>query len=63
MKIGVGISIISAAIGVFYNLIFINFIEPEFMNLLMEKQVMAWEEANMTSEQIEGCKINDGNIF
>ena len=56
VKIGVGISIISAVIGIVYNLIFINFIEPEFMNLLMEKQVMAWEEANMTSEQIEGAK-------
>ena len=56
VKIGVGISIISALLGLTYNLIFINFIEPDFMNLMMEKQVMAWEEANMTSEQIEGAK-------
>ena len=56
VKIGVGISIISALIGIVYNLIFINFIEPDFMNLMMEKQVMVWEEANMTSEQIEAAK-------
>ena len=37
VKIGVGISIISGLIGIIYNLIFINFIEPDFMNLMMEK--------------------------
>jgi len=26
------------------------------MNLLMEKQVLAWEELNMTEEQIEASK-------
>jgi uncharacterized integral membrane protein len=56
VKIGVGISIISGLIGIIYNLIFINFIEPDFMNLLMEKQVVAWEELNMTEEQIESSK-------
>ena len=56
VKIGVGISIISALIGIIYNLIFINFIEPDFMTLLMEKQVVAWEELNMTEEQIEASK-------
>ena len=56
VKIGVGISIISALLSVTYNLIFINFIEPDFMNLVMEKQVILWEEANFTSEQIEASK-------
>ena len=56
VKIGVGVSIVSALIGIIYNLIFINFIEPDFMNLLLEKQVILWEEANMTSEQIEASK-------
>ena len=56
VKIGVGISIISALIVVIYNLIFMNFIEPEFMNQMMEKQVVMWEEANMTEELIEANK-------
>ena len=61
VKIGVGISIISALIGIIYNLIFINFIEPDFMTLLMEKQVVAWEELNMTEEQIGGEYPNGVN--
>lgn len=56
VKIGVGIAIISAVIGIIYNLIFANFIEPDFMNQLMEKQRLAWSEANMTEEQIEGAE-------
>ena len=56
VKIGVGIAIVSALLGIIYNLIFMNFIEPEFMNQMMEKQVVAWEELNMTEEQIEASK-------
>tara|TARA_B110000495_G_scaffold61975_1_gene52661 strand:+ start:23 stop:544 length:522 start_codon:yes stop_codon:yes gene_type:complete len=56
VKIGVGIAIVSALLGIIYNLIFMNFIEPEFMNQMMEKQVVAWEELNMTEEQIEANK-------
>ena len=37
VKIGVGIAIVSALLGIIYNLIFMNFIEPEFMNQMMEK--------------------------
>ena len=56
VKIGVGIAIVSALLVIIYNLIFMNFIEPEFMNQMMEKQVVAWEELNMTEEQIEASK-------
>ena len=56
VKIGVGIAIVSSLLGIIYNLIFMNFIEPEFMNQMMEKQVVAWEELNMTEEQIESSK-------
>ena len=56
VKIGVGIAIVSSLLVIIYNLIFMNFIEPEFMNQMMEKQVVAWEELNMTEEQIEASK-------
>jgi len=56
VKIGVGIAIVSAVIGIIYNLIFVNFIEPDFMAQMLEKQKLAWEEANMTTEQIEGAE-------
>ena len=56
VKIGVGISIVSALLGIIYNLILMNFIEPDFMSLLMDKQVIIWEEANLTTEQIEASK-------
>jgi amino acid transporter len=57
VKIGVGIAIISALIGIIYNLIFNNFIDPEFQDQAMEVQRLAWEEANATTEQIE---MNEG---
>lgn len=56
VKIGVGISILGALITIIYNLIFINFIEPDFMTQMLEKQRLLWEEANMTTEQIEGAE-------
>lgn len=55
VKVGVGIAIVSAVIGIVYNLIFLNFIEPDFQNQMLEVQKQAWEEANMTSEQIESA--------
>jgi len=53
VKIGVGIAIISALIGIIYNLIFNNFIDPAFQDQIMDVQRQAWEDANMTTEQIE----------
>lgn len=53
VKVGVGIAIISAVIGIIYNLIFVNVIEPDFMNQLLEKQRELWNDNNMTEEQIE----------
>tara|TARA_R110001632_G_scaffold89433_3_gene192827 strand:- start:12194 stop:12715 length:522 start_codon:yes stop_codon:yes gene_type:complete len=53
VKIGVGIAIISALIGIVWNLIFNNFIDPTFQDQVMEVQRQAWEDANMTTEQIE----------
>lgn len=56
VKIGVGIAIISAVLGIIYNLIFMNFIEPDFQNQMVEVQRQAWQEANMTSEQIDAAE-------
>ena len=56
VKIGVGIAVIGGVISIIYSLIFMNFIEPEFMAQMLDKQRLAWEEANMTTEQIEGAE-------
>ncbi|MFY0629398.1 MAG: DUF4199 domain-containing protein [Flavobacteriaceae bacterium] len=56
VKIGVGIAIIGALISIIYNLIFINFIEPDFMNQMLDKQRLLWEEANMSSDEIEASE-------
>jgi len=53
VKIGVGISVVSAILATIYNLIFINFIEPGFMSQMMEIQQQAWADAGMSGDQIE----------
>jgi hypothetical protein len=56
VKIGMGTVLIGALISIIYNQVFINFIEPDFMNQVMEIQRQAWEDNNMTSEQIEAAE-------
>jgi len=56
VKVGVGIAVISAIIGILYNLLFTNVIEPDFMNQMLDKQRELWAENNMTEEQIEGAE-------
>ena len=56
VKIGIGIALVSAVIGIVYNLIFTSFIEPDFLNQLLEKQRELWAENDMTEEQIEGAE-------
>ena len=56
VKIGMGTVLIGALITVIYNQIFINFIEPEYMEQMMEIQRQAWRDANMTSDQIEAAE-------
>ncbi|QTE23639.1 DUF4199 domain-containing protein [Polaribacter cellanae] len=55
VKVGVGVAIIAALIGVIYNYIFMNFIEPEFMNQVMEVQNQKLMDQGMTQEQIENA--------
>ncbi len=55
IKIGVGISLIAGIIGAVYQLIFINFIEPDFMERMMQIQFDKMVENNpdMTEKQLE----------
>ena len=56
VKIGVGISIVAALIGVIYNYIFITFIEPDFMAQTIEIQNQKMIAEGYTEEQIEAAK-------
>jgi len=58
LKIGLGIALIGGIIGVLYNQIFINFIEPDFMENMMKvgEQKMLEQNPNMTDEQLEVAK-------
>ena len=44
---------ISAVIAVAYTLLFTNVIEPTFQQQAMDFQAKAWEDAGLTSDQIE----------
>lgn len=56
VKVGVGIAILSALIGSIYQYIFMNFIEPDFMNQMMELQAEKFLDAGLTDEQIEASQ-------
>ncbi len=56
VKVGMGVAIVSSVIVIIYNQIFINFIEPEMMNQLLEVEKAKWVEANMTTEQMEAAE-------
>lgn len=58
LKIGLGIALIGGIIGVIYNQIFINFIEPDFMVNMMKvgEQQMLEQNPNMTDEQLDMAK-------
>ena len=56
VKIGVGLTVISALIVIVYQQVFANFIEPEYMQQIMMVQEQKWIDGGMTSEQIEGAK-------
>jgi len=54
LKTGIGIALIGGAISILYTLIFMNFIEPDFMEKSMElgRQKML-DNPNLSEEQIE----------
>lgn len=53
VKIGLGIVLISMIISIVYLLLFTNFIEPDFKNQVIESSIVKWEDAGMSSDQIE----------
>lgn len=56
LKTGIAIALIGAIIGIIYTLIFANFIEPNYMENMMEisRQKML-ENPNLTEEQIDNA--------
>jgi hypothetical protein len=58
LKIGLGIALVGAIISIIYNQIFINFIEPDFMENMMKvgEQKMLEQYTNMSDEQLEAAK-------
>ena len=56
VKVGVGLTMISTIIVIVYNQIFVNFIEPDFMNQMTVIQEQAWIDQGLTSDQIDGAK-------
>ncbi|MET1259768.1 MAG: DUF4199 domain-containing protein [Flavobacteriaceae bacterium] len=57
MKVGLGIALVGFVIGIIYQMIFINVIEPEFMDNMMEirKAEMIAQNPNMTQEQVDNA--------
>ena len=55
IKIGVGIALIASILGAIYQLIFINFIDPDFMERMMQMQFDSMIEQNpdMSKEQLD----------
>jgi hypothetical protein len=56
VKIGVGVTVISAVIGIVYQQLFQNFIEPEYIQQMMMMQEQAWIDGGMNSEGIDDAK-------
>jgi multisubunit Na+/H+ antiporter MnhF subunit len=59
LKTGVGIALIAAVVSIIYTIIFVKFIEPDFINHIVEVQRQKMlENPNMTDEMID--KIGQG---
>ena len=57
IKLGLGIALIAGIIGVIFNYLLMNVIEPDMINQIMEKQQEAMIERNpnMTDQQLEAA--------
>ncbi len=57
LKVGLGIALIAGILGVLYQFVFTNYIEPDFMlnTMEMQKREMLAKNPNMTQEQIDGA--------
>jgi len=56
VKIGVGLTVISAVIAIIYQQLFQNFIEPEFIQQMMVIREKTWIDQGMSSDAIETAK-------
>ncbi|WP_396634179.1 DUF4199 domain-containing protein [Maribacter sp. R86514] len=57
IKVGIGIALIGAIIGIIYQMIFINVIEPDFMTNMMaaQKAEMISKNPSMTQDEIDAA--------
>jgi uncharacterized membrane protein len=57
IKVGIGIALVGTIIGVIYQMIFINFIEPDFIANMMEAQKMEMitQNPNMSQKEIDAA--------
>ena len=53
VKIGVGIIVIGVLIALVYQQLFINFVEPDFMQQVNEKTLQSLVDSGLSSEQID----------
>ncbi len=55
LKTGLAISLVAGIIGIIFNYIFVNFIEPDFMANMLEvtRENMLEQNPEMTSDQVE----------
>lgn len=55
IKVGIGIALVGTILGILYQMIFINFIEPDFINNMLEAQKMEMisKNPNMSQEEID----------
>ncbi|NHF59406.1 DUF4199 domain-containing protein [Flavobacteriaceae bacterium TP-CH-4] len=58
IKVGIGIALVAAIIGVVYQQIFMNLIEPDFLENILQvrKAEMIAQNPNMTQEQIANAE-------
>jgi len=56
VKVGVGLTVVSTVIAIAYNLIFMNFIEPEFMSQVAAIQEQTWIDQGMSTDDIDAAK-------
>ena len=56
VKVGVGLTVISAVVVIIYQQVFANVIEPEYMQQMLMVQEQKWVDQGLTSEQIESAK-------
>ena len=63
VKIGMGIILIGIIISALYTYLFTSFIEPEFKKQVIERSMIQWENAGMTSDQMDMSKKMTEDYF